>query len=668
MPEEQEKGRNLANLAAAPGLPLPASHLCLAQAAVLTGLTKSNTYLNWQNTYSCIERRHPLGSPSSLSDGPPAYLDPILKTLDTKYDWVKEIGAGQNGVAHLVRSKDHGQPYCLKTIKPTVTDIQERERIRDTLRKELEILKPLSHKALPKIFESDFIATLPYYICTYHPGQTLSNFRKSGHSLRPEEAYFVIYTLIDTFEYLHEKGRMHCDAHADNILISERVFGEGIMLIDFGSGHRGSDPEEITADRGHIGFKPVEGQARHQKLVHRQSLESQFQQYDFRALGRALALLKDVLFPKASHDQTSAFIEFCTRLQDERRKTWSLVKQQLNFVIDPNHLTRSIEPFFVGQAGARTTITLPVTRELVLGEAVEGIIDCSEFQRLRGIRQLSFCDWIFPGANHTRFEHSLGVLGVARKAIEAVSRDRYFKEKFDSINVKNAVLAALIHDVGHYPFAHVIEHYVASRFSDDRPLRRKVNHLTATFDILENDAQLKRVIEKHWGDEALDQCRRILQGDMGFLSKIVDGTIDCDKIDYLRRDAHHCGVPYGSGFDPDELLSSLLCSEDADDVLIDDKSVHAVEGFVIAQDQMLSGVYWHARVRAVFGMFHRYLDVLVGRNKERLPALVDQLRKCRSDAQALQEVMLPLAKEQTSEIRKRGLDETAVKNLIQMHG
>jgi HD superfamily phosphohydrolase len=592
----------------------------------------------------------------------PQYLESTFEKIGDKYTWVREIASGQNGITHLIQSTSSDQTYCIKTIKPSITDPVERERIRKTLVKELDILKPLSHKALPKIYESDLKADQPYYICTYHPGQTLAQFRRLGKLLRQEEAYFVIYTLIDTFEYLHQQRRMHCDAHADNILISERVFGEGIMIIDFGSGHRGSAPEEKTPDRGHLGFKPIVGQARHQKLVDRQESNHQFQQYDFSALGRALALMGDTFFPEASLEQKEAFIDFCRMLQDERiNKNWNYVKQQLEFVIDPHHLARAIEPLFMDQQGSRTTITIPVALDLNLGEAIEEVIDCSEFQRLRGIKQLSFCDWIFPGANHTRFEHSLGVCGVAKKALICLSGDRRFKQKFDPTNVRSAILAALIHDIGHYPFAHVIEHYVASRYSDNRQLKHEVNHLNCTLEILEKDDQLKSAIDRHWGSNVREQCQRILRGDMGALSAILDGTIDCDKIDYLQRDAHHCGVSYGSGFKTDELLSSLLCSDDAQEILINDKYIHSVEGFVTAQDQMLSGVYWHARVRAIFAMFHRYLDVLIGKNPNRLPELVQSLRRCRSDAQALREVMLPLLDGYS------GANKDHVRSLIAMH-
>ena len=100
---------------------------------------------------------------------------------------------------------------------------------------------------MPTVYEANFEAELPYYVCTYHPGKTWNTFRKENKKLKAEEAYFVIYSLIDAFEYLHKMNRSHCDAHEDNILIRERVFGEGILIIDFGSGHRGSDPEIVGA-------------------------------------------------------------------------------------------------------------------------------------------------------------------------------------------------------------------------------------------------------------------------------------------------------------------------------------------------------------------------------------------------------------------------------------
>lgn len=352
--------------------------------------------------------------------------------------------------------------------------------------------------------------------------------------------------------------------------------------------------------RGHAGFKDLDGQIRFQQNVDRKIAEEDFKHYDFKALGRLLAMMSQVFCAHASYDQLSAYRDFCEFLQSDRtKKDWDSVKYQFNFVVNPQFLTESTRRLFVSRDDFRRSMKLPTSPEVVIGDAVQRIVECATFQRLRGIKQLSFCEWVFPGATHTRIEHSLGVFGVAKKTLDFLAVDASFKQRFTPTNVRGALLAALIHDIGHYPFAHVIEHYVKSCYSDDRELRSGVDHLTQTLHILDKDNEVRTALSKEWGDDFEDvlvDCRRILTGNMGVLSKIIDSTVDCDKIDYLRRDAHHCGVPYGFGFEPDEVISSFRCSPDGEELLIDEKFVHAINGFIIAQDQMLSGVYWHERV------------------------------------------------------------------------
>ena len=115
---------------------------------------------------------------------------------------------------------------------------------------------------MPQIFEKSFDCELPYYICTYHPGKTLIDFKRKNYQFSREEGVYFINSLIDTLEYLHLKRRTHCDLHAQNILISKNVFSEGILLIDFGSGHRASDSSPSTYERGFPAFKNEVGQSR----------------------------------------------------------------------------------------------------------------------------------------------------------------------------------------------------------------------------------------------------------------------------------------------------------------------------------------------------------------------------------------------------------------------
>ena len=252
----------------------------------------------------------------------PNYLQQLPARLRRKYAFVREIKAGKSGMTYLLRSIADEHLYCLKAISPNLEKSEDRERVRLTLEKEVTILKPLFHRCLPIIYEHELKGALPYYVCTYHPGQTWEEFRLSGKKLRLEEAFFVIASLIDVLQYLHDKGRMHCDLHGDNILISERIFAEGILIIDFGSGHRVSDEKEETLDRGNPQFKNIKGQKQHRKRVLRSKSVGQFENYDFTALRKALAGMEDAFCALAPNDQRIAYTDFCLMLQDGEEKTW----------------------------------------------------------------------------------------------------------------------------------------------------------------------------------------------------------------------------------------------------------------------------------------------------------------------------------------------------------
>ncbi len=579
-----------------------------------------------------------------FSAGYPEYLHPIATTLAERYDYEREIGAGKNGKTYLIRDRKSGHPYCLKTIRPEQTEQSERDRIRGTLRKEVEILAPIDHRCLPKIHDHDIDADLPFYVCTFHPGMTWEEFRLSGKTLSPDASAYIVSSLIDAIEHLHKQGRTHCDLHQDNILISPEIFAEGLLIIDFGSGHRESGTDTKTPDKGHVGFKNTRGLARHRQSVRRTDATQDFRLYDISALGRALQTMGSVLFHDCPHDQRLAFEEFCALLQNRQLTNWSEVKEGFRHVVDPHVLMTDCESLFVMKDGTRDRIVLPAADHIPVGDKVLSVVNTSTFQRLRGIRQLSFCEWPYPGGTHSRFEHSLGVFGATKRALDHLSRDQNFRTYFDSENVKGALLAGLVHDIGHYPFAHVIEHYAAGRFPGDATIKESVHHYHYTVDLLHNDAQLVGAIDKNWGEDTRKGAIRTLEGKLGALSEVLDSPVDCDKIDYLKRDSYHTGVPYGIGFNPQEVIESFKCSPDRNTLHIDLNRVPAIEGFMVLQDQMLSTVYWHESVRAVFAMFHRFLDFVTAGEATKLVSIVSDLKRCASDYECLTKVFVPLLK------------------------
>ena len=425
------------------------------------------------------------------------------------------------------------------------------------------------------------------------------------------------------------------------------------MIIDFGSGHRDSASEDFTLHRGHIGFKGADEIGKFREPVNRHEAAIHFQNNDFKALGRILLLMEQTFFGRASSEQRKCYREFARALLDEKKASWSEVKEGLEHVANPTVLITRADQFLLRDDGEREYIPMPATSHVPAGEAVLDVINSANFQRLRGVKQLSFCEWYFPGGTHTRFEHSIGVFGVAYSALQHLVRDPVFRENYNQRNINGALLAALVHDIGHYPFAHVIEHYVAARYHSDKNLKDSIHHFNYTIKLLEQDQELRSSICGSWGEDTLEEAIRNLNGNSTLVSEMLDGPIDCDKLDYLRRDAHHCGVPYGQGLNVDQILSSFRCSPTANQLVIAESGLPAVEGMVLVQDQMLKSVYWHEGTRALFAMFHRFLDLAVGKDKTRLIPIVDGLKRCSNEYEALEKVFLPLTEQAKAERTER---------------
>jgi serine/threonine protein kinase len=570
----------------------------------------------------------------------PDYLTPIALHLAATYNFDGEIAKGKTGQTYKLRSKSSGLPFCLKTVSPLVTNKDERERVRETLKKEVNILEPLSHRCLPQVFAEQLDGQLPFYICTYHPGKTLVRFKQAGHSFSREEGIYIISSLIDVLQYLHAHDRTHCDLHAENILISESVFAEGVLLIDFGSGHRATETSPDTEERGFLAFKNGRGQARFRDKVSRHTAIADFQEYDFKALGNALSLMAEPLFGKAPRDQFISYQEFCHHLKNGALIDWRRVKENFASVIDPTWLLAKSQKQFISADGRRTSITIPVAEYVPVGEGILDIVNTKAFQRLRHTKQLSFCDWYYPGGIHSRFEHSLGVLQTTLNALNKLVQDREVRSDFTQENIDGTVLAALLHDIGHYPFAHVVEHYVSGRFPGNAEAKKLTHHFEYSLELIQTNDELRQAIEKHWDPSAITEAIKVLTGKAALLSDLLDGPIDCDKLDYVRRDAHHCGVSFGDGIDVKKIISAY-CRLSTGKLGIWSSGIPAVEGFMIAQSQMLSEVYWQEHVRSAICMFHAFLAGAVGTDIERLKVFVSELKHCAGEHEAMQNVVLP---------------------------
>jgi HD superfamily phosphohydrolase len=232
-------------------------------------------------------------------------------------------------------------------------------------------------------------------------------------------------------------------------------------------------------------------------------------------------------------------------------------------------------------------------QNIVLEPAAAAVVDTPAFQRLRYVRQLGHAFLVYPGATHSRFEHALGAYGLARRALTGLE-DRGALAGLTERDFLLIRIGALLHDVGHYPFSHALEESGLT------------SHETVAATLLEQEP-LKSVLE---GAGLADPARTIgalIGGTSDHpLAGLISGSIDLDKIDYLKRDALMCGVPYGE-VDVDRLLTTLTVTEldGRRTIGIAEKGIAALESLLFAKYQMYRNVYWHHAVRSATAMFKR---------------------------------------------------------------
>lgn len=209
------------------------------------------------------------------------------------------------------------------------------------------------------------------------------------------------------------------------------------------------------------------------------------------------------------------------------------------------------------------------------------LVDTPQIQRLRRIKQLGFTYLVYPGANHSRFEHSIGTLHIASKIADNIGLEEDEKDMVRS--------AALLHDAGHGPFSHVSEGILNSP------------HEYLTSRVIKESDLFHILSEKFDPDEIID----IINGKC-ILGQIISGELDADRMDYLIRDSYYTGVAYGM-IDTGRLIHSIKLE---DNLIIGAKGIQAAESALIARYLMYPSVYHHHTTRIINSMFRRCMKWL----------------------------------------------------------
>ncbi|MCM2350690.1 MAG: HD domain-containing protein [Bacteriovoracaceae bacterium] len=282
----------------------------------------------------------------------------------------------------------------------------------------------------------------------------------------------------------------------------------------------------------------------------------------------------------------------------------------------------------------------PVHGSIPIHDAEIEILEHPFFQRLRNIKQLGFSEYVFPGATHTRYLHSIGVMNVATLVFNSLFKDQTSK---DILRLKESLrLGCLLHDIGHAPLSHSTESVMPMVSALKLPKQFQKGERQATHE----DYTIKSItdssftyafkgVSKEFGidpkaiaelviGETTDASYFTVNGINYFplLHQLVSSEMDCDRMDYLLRDSYFCGVSYGK-FDLDWIIDNLkICVENNQAYLgISERAISTFDDFLLSRFHMFMMVYFHYRAVCLEQMLMRYFESAT--NEYSIPAEIE---------------------------------------------
>jgi HD superfamily phosphohydrolase len=525
-------------------------------------------------------------------------------------------------------------------------------------KEEFSILSKMRHPNIVKVyaqgdFETDAKNRHPFYVMEYlGEPENVSALSESKILRDPRAARGLclkaLFETASALRHLHshaEKGR-HLDIKGSNILtyISDKGL-PAIKLIDFGfakflarrRNELGVDKAgRITAKISSI-HRPVRAKSgQHldlwqlafviKRLLGESSIPPGAIEFvedwpiDYAHLPRVMALLNRwTSLEVGNAAETAAVTDFYAEIDELAAAT-----KTTGFGADLRGAIRYLAIPEVAMAAkvcsAAHSIRIPPRQLVLYSDRIAKIFSSPPFTALEYTRQLGFTHLVYPGALGTRFEHSVGVFNLATHFIVRMAAYPAFRQICaDPKDILLFIIASLLHDVGHFPYAHQLEEFTQDDFNDRqwRVVKNVVaGHHSRTKQILSRDLLSLLVNGFDLSIQDIDLIFELIEcgansnklnPGLRFLHQILDGPIDLDKLDYVERDAHHCGVPYGSYIDIERILETMRIVHDPKTAIptlaFDQRAVGCLEQLVTARHQMYANVYWHRAVRAATSMF-----------------------------------------------------------------
>ncbi len=524
------------------------------------------------------------------------------------YRLIMQKGKGQTGVVYKALQLDIERVVAIKFLR---TDFSEEEQYDNPIRRferEIKILSGLRHvnvvdiRGRDRILAPDKRPILLYYVMEYIEGHSLEDLRSK--TISAEAMFSILKQIANGLAAIHSKGVVHRDFKPANVMIS--IADEVVKITDFGFAKILTEEDEWGSPPGKLG----DPQWHVPWLKHTRDADAQSDIYQFGLVIRWLMTQTSVaLTPRERVGLEDLTNMMCVNAKAEMPESVHFVYENLSKISDvitQYEIEKEMVPLLlvpeISTFGLTSQlIRVPEMLNVHVTSRTLKLIDTEAFQRLRHVRQLGPTSLVYPGATHSRFEHSLGVFSLVRRYIGQLVRLEEFRSFIEPEQILALVAGALTHDIGHHPFSHAIGEMGDSRIPDHE--RRS--------EILITEGEIADILDTDWGLDPSDvygliRKRLVFETRQEqLLHSILSGPLDVDKMDYLERDSIHLGVPYGRNYDKERLISSLTLNRDKTELAITDKGKAAAEIFIFSRYIMFSEVYWHHTVRSATAMIKR---------------------------------------------------------------
>lgn len=584
------------------------------------------------------------------SDTVLSILQALEDALRDRYELDEPLGVGGSGVVVQVYDLSLGTKRALKFSRPSPG---KEQLLSQFLLAETERLIELAHQNLMPIFARGAVTcdstTYPYYVMQLFDDIEDADDWVTRDNISEAEVLHLLERSLDAVSYMHSKGIVHLDLKPANILV--RSNGDPV-IADLGFAKVLRSDSGMTLIGGTEGFIHPEARALLDDLssdpnrlrgeAERQLVREKGPLWDVFSMGKTILALLSRLTKRNDrcldiYTQRYLKLMACRMLDgrntsDERvlglstsaleelkhtsAKTALRDVQKLTGGYDLEAHVPELKTHVLDTIQVSTFSTTPFTPR------VKALVEHPFMLRLGGFTQLSMLNLIYPTATHTRLEHVIGTYSAVARYITALYHDPLnplFKQLLTEEDAKAALLAALLHDIGHYALAHDLEEASQRVFSHEMRGRTILTNEVSGLQRVVEDRTLSGTEVDGWSIpmsrvvSILDADPHAMKGTLKdrVLHSLIDGPLDADKLDYLIRDSINLGLPYGNVIDVERLLRCLtIVTKEMGDATYASLGIHekgrvTAEAVTFARYALYGSVYWHHAYRSVKAMLKR---------------------------------------------------------------